>query len=99
MHEHQTCVGVDFADVVECEQMVRRFQDPASRRQLGIEMLQKAPMEAIGIEKTAAFQPAVVGGYAVHGIEAQALKYMRGDVGALLGRIDRDRVQGVELWG
>src|SRR6516165_11660922 len=61
--------------------------------------LKKTAMEAIGIEEAAAFQPAVVRGNSVHGIEAQALEHVRGDVRAFLGRIDRYRMQGVELGG
>src|SRR6516165_493441 len=60
-------------------------------------MLQKAVMEAIVIEKAAALQPAVVRGNSIHGVEAQAAEDVCGDVRALFGRVDRDRVKGVEL--
>src|SRR5919108_1641354 len=77
--------------------MIGRLQDPPSARELGVKMLKKAAVEAVGIEKAAAFQPAVVGGNAVGAYEALALEHVGGDVRALLGRVDRDRVERVEL--
>src|SRR6516164_4971407 len=62
-------------------------------------MLKETAMEAIGIEEAAALQPAVVRGNSVHGVEPQALEHVRGDVRALLGRVDRYWMQGVELRG
>src|SRR5690349_17759772 len=56
-------------------------------------------METIGIEKATARQPAVVRGNPVHGVEAQDLEYLCDDGGTFLGRIDRGRVQRVELRG
>ena len=51
--EHQARVRIDIPDVVNGKNMVRRLQDPLSARKLGIKMLQKTAMEAVGIEKAA----------------------------------------------
>src|SRR4029077_21215990 len=95
----QASIRIDSAEVVKGKDMVRGLQDPPSARELGIKMLEKTAMEAIGIEKAAMPQPAVVGGDAVHGVEAQALEHVCDDVRALLGCIDCDRMEGVELGG
>ena len=81
------------------EQVIRRLQDPPSARELCVKMLEKAAVEAVRIEEATALQPAVVAGNAVGTHEALALEHVGSDVRALLGCVDRDRVQGVEFRG
>src|SRR5271154_3379206 len=99
MDEHEACIRINLLDVVEREHVIRRFQDPPAAWKIGVQMLKKATMEAIGMEQAVALQPAAVGRDPVGALEAQALEHVRGDVRALLGRIYRDRVKGVELEG
>jgi hypothetical protein len=99
MDEHEACIRINLPNVVEREHMIRRFQDPPAAGEIGVQMLKKATMEAIGMEQAVALQPAAVRRDSVGALEAQALEHVRGDVRALLGRINRDRVKGIELGG
>src|SRR5579872_4725882 len=64
-----------------------------------IQMLQKAPMKAVGIEMTVTLEPALIARNPIDAVVAQALKHLRGDVGTLLRRPGRDRMQTVKLRG
>ena len=73
MDEHEAGIGINPPDVVERKHVIRRFQDPPAPREIDVQMLKKAPMEAIGIEQAAALQPAAVGRDPVRALETQAL--------------------------
>src|SRR6185437_5192305 len=85
------------ADVTQGKHMVGRLQDPAPSRRLRIQVLQEALVESVRLHVAMTLQPTLVARHAIDAVIAQALEYLRGDVGAFLRLTRRHFVQGVEL--
>src|SRR6185437_14742780 len=83
------------ADVTQGKHMVGRLQDPAPSRRLRIQVLQEALVESVRLHVAMTLQPTLVARHAIDAVIAQALEYLRGDVGAFLRLTRRHFVQGV----
>ena len=87
MHEDEARIGINFADRIECEDVIGAFQHPAlSRLPVAREMLEEAAMKAIGFADGRRLEPGAIGRHVMRRVEAQAGEDMRGDLAAFLRR-------------
>src|SRR6185369_4866922 len=81
MEKDESRIGIDLADRLQGEEVVRTFQDPAARALLALQMLEEALVESIGRPMTGAIEPTAIAGHAMRRVEAKALEDMRRDLG------------------
>src|SRR5215472_11482464 len=85
VNEHQARVRINRPDRGECKDVVWTFKHPApTPGRLMLQMLQKPPMKAIGLDVAGFVEPAAIARNAVGCVKAEAGKDVRGDFGALL---------------
>ena len=111
MHEHDPRIGIDGADGIEREHVVRALQHPPARARrracrpglslgggsLVLQVLEEPPVEPVGVEMAVPVQPVAIGGHLVDGVEPQAGEHMGGDFGTFLRRGRVERMQAGEL--
>src|SRR5215471_3311768 len=87
VNEHQARVRINRPDRGERKDVVRTFEHPApTPGRLMLQMPQKPPVKAIGLDVAGFVEPATIARDAVGCVEAETRKDVRGNLGAFLRR-------------